>query len=323
MRDIKRQKDPVLRAAVIDTIGRREAAALKKLAGHTYVISDRTERIDAVVQDYLARSVDERNQTLIVTGVNDDRRVINERIRAGLKQDKALTGPEANGAVLVQRDLTRAELNQPKSYQIGEVVRFGRAYAKLGIQAGEYLTVMGVDVERGVVSLLRGGTAVAWEPRRVTKVEVYQEENRSLCVGDQLRWTRNDRELSRRNGDVVQVVSVDTARRAVMVQGSQRTERLDLDTKQHWEHAYASTVHSAQGKTADRVLVHLDTKYEKTIGRESFYVAISRARHEAKLYVDDRSKVAVAIERSQQKQYAVEALERVSPAGQKYPQLPQ
>jgi ATP-dependent exoDNAse (exonuclease V) alpha subunit len=58
--------------------------------------------------------------------------------------------------------------------------------------------------------------------------------------------------------------------------------------------------------------VHLDTKYEKTIGSESFYVAISRARHEARLYVDDQSKVAFAIERSQQKQYAVEAVERAS-----------
>jgi ATP-dependent exoDNAse (exonuclease V) alpha subunit len=152
---------------------------------------------------------------------------------------------------------------------------------------------------------------------------VYQEENRSVSVGDRLRWTRNDRELGRRNGDVVQVISVDTAKSAVMVEGSQRAEALNLNSKQHWEHAYASTVHSAQGRTADRVLVHLDTKCEKTIGSESFYVAISRARYEAKLYVDDRSKVAFAIERSQQKQYAVEALERVSPAGQKYPQLPQ
>jgi len=323
MRDIKRQKDPVLRAAVIDAIGRREAAALRKLASHTYVIPERTARIDAVVQDYLARSPDERNQTLIVTGVNDDRREINERIRARLKNEKVLGGPEANGIVLVQRDLTRAELSQPKSYQTGDVVRFGRAYAKLGIQVGEYLTVKGVDVERGVVSLSRGGNVVAWEPRRGTNVEVYQEENRSVSVGDRLRWTRNDRELGRRNGDVVQVVSVDMARSAAMVQGSQRIERLDLDSKQHWEHAYASTVHSAQGKTADRVLAHLDTKYEKTIGSESFYVAISRARHEVKLYVDDRSRIAFAIERSQQKQYAVEALESVFLPGQKDPHLPQ
>jgi len=67
-----------------------------------------------------------------------------------------------------------------------------------------------------------------------------------------------------------------------LVRGSQNTEALDLRHMRHWEHAYASTVHAAQGKTTDRVLVHLDTKYEKTIGSESFYVAISRARHEAR-----------------------------------------
>jgi ATP-dependent exoDNAse (exonuclease V) alpha subunit len=86
---------------------------------------------------------------------------------------------------------------------------------------------------------------------------------------------------------------------------------LDLSTQRHWEHAYASTIHAAQGKTTDRVLVHIDTKYEQTIGSESFYVAISRARREAKLYVDDRSKLTLAVERSAQKPYGLEALDHV------------
>jgi ATP-dependent exoDNAse (exonuclease V) alpha subunit len=145
-------------------------------------------------------------------------------------------------------------------------------------------------------------------------VEAYREENRSVMPGDRLRWTRNDRDLGRRNGEVVQVVSVEAARRVAMVRGSRSMEALDLSTQQHWEHAYASTIHAAQGKTTDRVLVHIDTKYEQTIGSESFYVAISRARHEAKLYVDDRSKLTLAIERSAQKQYGLEALQSTAAA---------
>ena len=118
--------------------------------------------------------------------------------------------------------------------------------------------------------------------------------------------------MNRRSGAgrVVQVLSVDAARRVAMVQGSRSAQVLDLGAQQHWEHAYASTIHAAQGKTTDRVLVHIDTKYEQTIGSESFYVAISRARHEAKLYVDDRSKLTLAVERSAQKPYGLEALER-------------
>ena len=291
MRELKRQKSPILKAAVLDTIGRREVSALKKLAGHTYAIADRNARIDAIVKDYLARPAAERNRTLIVTGVNDDRREINDQIRARLKDEKTLDGPDLLGTVLVQRDLTRAELTQPKAYQAGDIVRFGRAYARLGIRLGEYLTVTEVDAEEGVVSLLREGKPIRWEPRRAAKVEVYQEEKRGVAAGDRLRWTRNDRELGRRNGEVVEVISVDAAKGVATVRGSRSAEPLDLSTKQHWEHAYASTVHAAQGKTADRVLVHLDTRYEKTIGSESFYVAISRARQEARLYTNDQSKL--------------------------------
>jgi ATP-dependent exoDNAse (exonuclease V) alpha subunit len=314
MREIKRQKSPILKAAVLDSIGRREVAALKKLAGHTYAIADRDARIDAIVREYLARPATERNQTLIVTGLNEDRREINEQIRVRLKEERVLDGPEASGSVLVQRDLTRAELTQAKSYQTGDIVRFGRAYAHLGIQLGEYLTVNKVDAQRGMVSLLRGEKQLVWEPRRAARVEVYQEQNRTVTAGDRLRWTRNDRALGRRNGEVVEVISVDIAKGLATVRGSHGTEALELDAKQHWEHAYASTVHAAQGKTADRVLVHLDTKYEKTIGSESFYVAISRARQEARLYVDDHTKVILAIGRSQQGQYGLEALESSVPA---------
>ncbi len=54
--------------------------------------------------------------------------------------------------------------------------------------------------------------------------------------------------------------------------------------------------------------MNLDTKYEQAMGSESFYVAISRARHEARLYVDNQSHLAVAVGRPQQKQYALEAM---------------
>ena len=67
--------------------------------------------------------------------------------------------------------------------------------------------------------------------------------------------------------------------------------------------------HHWRERDGQQIVRHIDTKFEKTIGIESFYVAISRARHEARLYVDDRSKLTIAVGRSQQKQYGLEALE--------------
>ena len=106
----------------------------------------------------------------------------------------------------------------------------------------------------------------------------------------------------------VLVVAVDADRGVANVVGSGKNITIGLDRDRHWEHAYASTVHAAQGQTVDRVLVHLDTKYERIMASESFYVAISRARQEARLYVNDESGVAVSLGRSLQRPYALEAL---------------
>ena len=88
-------------------------------------------------------------------------------------------------------------------------------------------------------------------------------------IGDRLRWTWNDPELGRRNGETVVVRSVDLAGGIATVAAAGKVAALNLNRERHWEHAYASTVYAAQGKTADRVLVHLDSKYEKTIGRRA------------------------------------------------------
>ena len=55
-----------------------------------------------------SRSTEQREQTLIMTGVNDDRREINERIRRVLRREQVLKGAEQQASVLVQRDLTPA-----------------------------------------------------------------------------------------------------------------------------------------------------------------------------------------------------------------------
>jgi ATP-dependent exoDNAse (exonuclease V) alpha subunit len=64
----------------------------------------------------------------------------------------------------------------------------------------------------------------------------------------------------------------------------------------HLEHAYASTVHSSQGLTNDRTLIALDTK-SRTTSMNLYYVAISRARYEARVYTDSVKSLPAAIAR--------------------------
>jgi ATP-dependent exoDNAse (exonuclease V) alpha subunit len=73
----------------------------------------------------------------------------------------------------------------------------------------------------------------------------------------------------------------------------------------HLEHAYASTVHSAQGLTAGRMLMSIDTR-SRTTSLNLFYVALSRPEHEARLYTNSGDELEAAISRRFGKTTALE-----------------
>ena len=83
---------------------------------------------------------------------------------------------------------------------------------------------------------------------------------------------------------------------------------LPTDRPLHMDHAYATTVHSSQGTTAERVLIDAATG-SRTTGKDVYYVAISRARQEARIYADDRAKLPLVVQREHAKHAAME-LER-------------
>ena len=56
----------------------------------------------------------------------------------------------------------------------------------------------------------------------------------------------------------------------------------------HFDHGYAVTSHSAQGLTADRVLINVDTDTHPDLVNSRFaYVAVSRARLDAEVFTND------------------------------------
>jgi ATP-dependent exoDNAse (exonuclease V) alpha subunit len=86
--------------------------------------------------------------------------------------------------------------------------------------------------------------------------------------------------------------------------------RLNLHDHPHLDHGYVVTSHSAQGQTADRVLVHVDTeRVAGLVNRRLAYVAISRARYDAQIYTNNRTQLAGALERDLPKASASNAIE--------------
>src|SRR3546814_1777779 len=94
-----------------------------------------------------------------------------------------------------------------------------------------------------------------------------------LKTGDSIRFTRNDREAGRVNGGRGEVIAVDEQARTVTIHtpgGRIETLNLDAARDRHIAHAYVETAFAVQGRTADHVIVHVDSKATNLVDQKSF-----------------------------------------------------
>ena len=103
-------------------------------------------------------------------------------------------------------------------------------------------------------------------------------------VGDDVLTLRNDRRLGLINGERGTIIGLDPAGRTLVVRtadGIERTIPSAYLDDGYLDHAYASTIHKAQGLTTDVALVY----GSEDLYREALYTALSRARSHTQLYV--------------------------------------
>jgi len=90
---------------------------------------------------------------------------------------------------------------------------------------------------------------------------------------------------------------------------SGREISFEPDKFRHLDHGYAVTSYSSQSQTVDRVLVNADAnESDLLLNQRMGYVAVSRARDEAIIFTNSSEQLRTALDRSVDKEMAVEAL---------------
>ena len=106
--------------------------------------------------------------------------------------------------------------------------------------------------------------------------------------------------------ELAEVTGLDRKDNVLRVKRSKGEElSLPLSRPLTIDYGYAATAHSSQGATVDRVMVDIDTKSRST-NDAAYYVEISRARFEAKIYTNDRTKLPKAVQRISEKTAALD-----------------
>lgn len=302
--EIVRQSNAATKEAVLASIegdAKKALAALDRGGGQIVEHADRTDRFAAIAERYAELDKAARARTLVIEPSREGRDALTANIRGALVRSGALSGPAVAIESLVNKSLTRAEARDPLSYERGDVVRFTRDYADKGVARGEAYRVEAVDPAKAAIALRsEDGHEVDWRLRQwgAGKVQVFAPQSMDLRTGDSIRFTRNDRDAGRINGARGEVTAIDEQARTATVLGARgQVQTLDLDAARdrHIAHAYVDTAFAAQGRTADHVIIHADSKATNLVDQKSFYVGISRAKETATIVTDDRAKLTSAI----------------------------
>lgn len=300
--EIVRQDQPAALASVYAAIrgdARAALAAIDRGGGRVVELPELMDRLTAIARDYAALAPADQQRTLVLDPSREGREQLSAVIREHLKRDGTLSGPALRVDTLEDKRLTREEARHVQSYAIGDRVTFRADYAN-GIAKGVYYRVAAIDQPNGSLRLEgTGGNAIVWAPAKSgsSQVQAYGVTVREVMAGDRISWTRNDPTCHRVNGHGATVVAVQD-NGTIRVRDQRGTQTIDpSDSRhQHFRHAYVSTVHAAQGRTADRVLVNAESFRTNLLSQKSFYVAISRARSDIRLYTDDRKELIRNIE---------------------------
>ena len=301
LEESRRQKTEALRAAVVCLNAGEQREGLGRLdqAGMVHEVTDVQARHRCIVNDYMQLSPEAREKTLILSGTNVARLELTADLREALQGEGRLGADAYQMRSLRSLDRTEAQLKYACAYAEGEVVVPVRDYRRYGLKKKAQYTVISRDIEKNqVIVKAPDGSAITFDPSRCADKTTYAVQEIVIAPGDQLRWTRNDTERGVRNGQVVIVEAIDAKGIATLRDTSGDNTTADLSGQQYLDYALVSTTYSSQGKTADQVLVAVDS----TISKEGLYVAVSRAKQKLSLYTASKEKLLKQAERSAAKE---------------------
>ena len=287
MDEVLRQRDPALLASVMHARHGEAGAAIRGLGEQRVREVEREELGAEAARCWLALQPEERAETAIMAPTHEIRRQANEAVREWLAGEGVLHGRALVVDRLVNRRLTRTLAADLRSYEPGDIVVFHRDV--FGCRANDVCTVMGRHEGQVILAHADGGER-RFRPsgNAATYLGLYDTERIELRAGDRIRWTRNRKAPRPRfghpptpdlvNGGEAEILEIGYKR--LRFREGEREFGLALNDPQlrHLDHAYCTTVHAAQGRTARAAIAVLDAG--GAADRALFHVEISRVTDE-------------------------------------------
>ena len=274
----------------------------------------------AAAEAYLALSPEEREKTLMLAATNQTRRMINEKVREGMKAEGSLGADGLTIVALDKLDITRERATRAVHYTAKNpedsiIVQFNRDLKDPdgNVIAAKDSQWRVTDNTRGKLALqafTNPDTNIQIDPAKA-RLNAYTERKMELAVGDQVAFRQNDKSREIINGTQGKVVGVDKEAGVVFIKTDQGMLATDASKAESLDYSYARTVHSSQGATVD--LTILVGEAARQAMAELAYVGCSREKIALTIITDDIDRLMKAWSKFAEKHFAMDAARAKAP----------
>lgn len=297
MNEIVRQRNNDLKSAVYSVIENKAGAALEKIEqvspttvprmGNTVSpagsVIETDSPVSAIIRDYISRTPDARERTMIVVQLHEDRRDINAGIHQAMVAAKEVGDKAVVIPILERITGGRHDFNRINDWKAGQVV----------LANERYLSVTGVDNGTERVFLRDENDRMHYySPAELnaTEIEVFERREIELREGDSVRMSKTQKQAGHDAHEQYRVETLrDNGEVVLKNAGGEKviTPGITL-ADQHVDYAWAVTGYGAQGASTDYVIALEGTEgaRKRMSGMRAFYINASRARDHVQIYTD-------------------------------------
>ncbi|HCB1583224.1 TPA: conjugative transfer relaxase/helicase TraI [Citrobacter braakii] len=246
----------------------------------------RTDIIEAIRDDWMGRTPEAQQQTLVVAELNADRHAINDAIHAA-RHEKGDTGAE-------ERTFTVLEPLRVPDNALRAAETFAEYTGAVAMMNERYWTVAEVDTQDAVVTLRNAdGESVLISPQQNTSqdISLFTPRDLTLSQGDRVRFTRSDTDRGYVANSLWEVAGFTDDGAIRFRQGDQEkiVDPQAMTEDRHIDLAYALTVHGVQGASERFAIALFGAEGGRKLmaSLESLYVTLSRAKEHVQVFTDN------------------------------------
>ena len=289
-----RQRDSKTLREIVKEIKDKNTDKAFQILKDTNAISETSMLHKEAVQEYK-----KDDKALIIASTNKDRKEINQQIRDlkikrdELKNEKSYKVKESVNVLAEQKFFIN-------NYEVGQLAFINKSANSL--KAGQQAKITNIDKEQNLLTLsFKNKGKITTKTVDVRKVgdqlSIYKEKNIKLAPGEKITFSKNDKKLGVKNGNIAIITKLDKEGN-ITAKMEDKEVSFNLRQYNYIDYGYAITDFKAQGQTASNVIIVANSQMANI---NSFYVQVTRAKKRVKILTDNMQRLQKNITKEEMK----------------------